>query len=51
MEKSKILDAQIITPSSYQVLSLYPKLVLVCVQSFPIEFALIWITAFLKSRK
>ena len=35
------MDAQIITPNSYQVLSLYPQLVLACVQSLPIEFALI----------
>ena len=40
MEKSKILDAQIITSNSYQVLSLYPLLALVCVQSLLIEFAL-----------
>ena len=40
MEKSKNLDAQIITPNSYQVVK-KPLLVLVWVQSFPIEFDLI----------
>ena len=39
MEKLKYLDAQNITPHSYQALSLYTKLVLVCLPAFPIEFA------------